>query len=388
MNVTQDAMLDPAAEDAIPLIDLAAQRRRLGGQIEAAVSAVIESDHYIMGQQIIEFERKLADFVGIAHAISCSSGTDALALVLKARGIKPGDAVICPSFTFCATAEVVVWLGATPVFAEVREEDFNIDPRSFERAIATAKREGLVPKAVIPVDLFGVPADYPAITPMAEAEHMFVLADAAQSLGGSLDNQKVGCFGLATATSFFPSKPLGCYGDGGAVLTDDSDLAMLVKSLRVHGQGTHKYDNVRIGMASRLDTIQAAVLLPKLSILAEEIEARENVARRYANLIDGFFITPRVHVAARPAWAHYTLRIPNGRRNLVAAHLKRRNVASAVYYPKGLHQQTAYQDYPVAEGGLAVTERIVDEVLSLPMHPYLGESAQNRIMAALRETVS
>src|ERR1700686_40158 len=266
----------------IPFIDVAAQRRRPGRPIDDAIGRVLAHCQFIQGPEVRALEADLAAFCGAKHVIGCSSGTDALLLVLMAWQIGPGDAVICPAFTFCATAEVVALLGATPVMADVRPETFNLDPASCERAVATAKKLGLKPRAVIPVDLFGLPADHDAINAIAAAHGMLVLDDAAQAFGATYRGRKLGTFGAATATSFFPAKPLGCYGDGGAVFTDDDELAARIKSLRVHGEGVDKYDTVRIGLTGRLDNIQGAILLEKLKIFADEIAARNRVAARYA----------------------------------------------------------------------------------------------------------
>src|SRR5882757_4226980 len=271
----------------IPFIDVGAQRRRLGRSIDDAIARVTSHCQFLGGPEVVAFEADLAAFCGARYAVGCASGTDALMLVLMARGIGPGDAVLCPAFTFCATAEVVVLLGATPVFADVDPVTFNIAPSSLLRAVATAKRHGLKPKAIIPVDLFGLPADHDAVAAIAKAEGLFVLDDAAQGFGGTYKGRKVGGLAPATATSFFPAKPLGCFGDGGAVMTDDDELADIIRSLRVHGQGTDRYDNVRIGITGRLDTIQAAVLIEKLKIFPDEIAARNQVAKRYiAGLAD------------------------------------------------------------------------------------------------------
>src|SRR5690349_2742738 len=278
----------------IPFIDLAAQRRRLGPAIDNAVARVLNHCQFIIGPEVSAFERELAAFAGSRHAVSCASGTDALVLGLRALGIGPGDAVICPSFTFCATAEVAVLVGATPVFVDIDANTFNIDVSRIPDAIAAAKAAGLTPKVIIPVDLFGLPADHAGIAAVAEAENLFILDDAAQGFGAVYRNRRIGTFGHATATSFFPAKPLGCYGDGGAVMTDDDALAETLRSLRVHGQGSDKYDNVRIGLASRLDTVQAAVLIEKLKIFPEEIERRNAVARRYSRALAEIAIVPHV----------------------------------------------------------------------------------------------
>ena len=297
----------------IPFIDVGAQRRRLGRAVDDAIARVTEHCQFIQGPEVAEFEARLAEFCGARYAVGCASGTDALMLVLMAKGIGPGDAVICPAFTFCATAEVVVLLGATPVFADVDADTFNLNAASVRRAVATAKRHGLKPKALIPVDLFGLPADYDALLPVAKEEGLFVLDDAAQGFGATYKGRKLGTVAPATATSFFPAKPLGCYGDGGAVLTDDAGLVEVLKSLRVHGQGTDKYDNVRIGMTSRLDTVQAAVLIEKLKIFADEIEARDRAARRYADGLKDVSIVPVVPEGMTSVWAQYTIRLKPGR---------------------------------------------------------------------------
>jgi dTDP-4-amino-4,6-dideoxygalactose transaminase len=315
--------------------------------------------------------------------------TDALVLVLMAKGIGPGDAVICPSFTFCATAEVVALLGATPVFADVDEATFNIDPGSLERAIAKARRLGLKPKAVIPVDLFGLPADHDAIAAIAAAESIFILDDAAQSFGATYHGRPLGTFGLATSTSFFPAKPLGCYGDGGAIFTDDDDLAALLVSLRVHGQNAaDKYDNVRVGLTGRLDTMQAAVLLEKLKIFPDEIGARNAAAERYGNALGNVAGVPRVPEGHTSVWAQYTIRVEPGRRAALVAALKDDGIPTAIYYPKPLHRQTAYERCPYAEGGLPVSDRLAEEVISLPMHAYLDEPTQDRIIDAVQRALS
>jgi dTDP-4-amino-4,6-dideoxygalactose transaminase len=307
-----------------------------------------------------------------------------------AWGIGPGDAVICPAFTFCATAEVPALCGATPVLADVDAETFNLDPASFERAIATAKKLGLKPRAVIPVDLFGQPADHDAVAAVAEAHGLFILDDAAQSFGAAYKNRKLGAVfkggtpgAAATATSFFPAKPLGCYGDGGAVFTDDDELAARVRSLRVHGEGVDKYDAAHIGLAARLDTIQAAVLLEKLKIFPDEITARNAAAERYAAGLAGISVVPRVAKDQTSVWAQYTIRLPAGRRDALAAALKAQGIPTAIYYAKPLHRQAAYRGYPVADGGLPVSEKLADEVISLPMHAYLDAETQERIIAAV-----
>jgi dTDP-4-amino-4,6-dideoxygalactose transaminase len=371
----------------IPFIDLAAQRRRLGRTIDDAIARVLTHCQFIMGPEVAAFEAALAASCGARYAVSCASGTDALVLVLMARGIGPGDAVICPSFTFCATAEAAVLVGATPVFADVEAASFNLDARSLARAVVTARGLGLKPKAVIPVDLFGLPADHDAIAAVAKAEGLFVLDDAAQAFGATYKGRKLGALADATATSFFPAKPLGCYGDGGAVLTNDENLAEVLRSLRVHGQGTDKYDNVRIGQTSRLDTIQAAVLIEKLKIFTDEIAARGMIARRYSGGLADLATVPQVPVGSTAVWAQYTIRLQGGLRDALATALKEQGIPTAIYYPKPLHRQQAYRHFPAAEGGLAVSERIADEVISLPMHAYLDAPTQDRIIAAVRNAL-
>lgn len=385
--MTQHARADAAPIAPIAFIDVAAQRQRLGGAIEAAIARVLDHCQFIMGPEVRTLEVDLAAFCGARHAIACASGTDALLLPLMAKGIGPGDAVICPSFTFAATAEVVALVGATPVFADVDEASFNLDPTSFTRALAAARRAGLKPKAVIPVDLFGQPADYAAIGAIAAAEALFVLDDAAQSFGATYRNHQVGTLAAATAASFYPAKPLGCYGDGGAVFTDDDELADVMRSLRVHGEGRHKYDCARIGINGRLDTIQAAVLIEKLKIFPDEIAARDRVARRYCVQLADVAVVPRLAEGATSVWAQYTIRLPRGVRDPLAATLKAQGIPTAIHYPMPVHRQDAYRGFPVAEGGLPVSERLAEEVISLPMHAYLDEPTQDRIIAGVRRAL-
>ena len=370
--------------EAIPLIDVAAQRRRLGSRIDDAVRRVMDHCQFINGPEIREIERDLSEFCGARHAIGVASGTDALVLVLMAKGIGRGDAVICPSFTYAASPESVALVGATPVFCEVNEITFNIDPAGIERAVAAAKRAGLRPKALMTVDLFGLPADYDAIAPVAEMLGLYIIDDAAQAFGAEARGRKIGTLAPVTTTSFFPAKPLGCYGDGGAVFTDDDGLADLIRSLRNHGQGTDRYDNVRVGMTGRLDTIQAAVLIEKLKIFPEEIVARERIARRYNAALADVVCVPHLSNEHACVWAQYTIRVSDARRAALAETLRAQGIPTAQYYPVPSHRQGAYRDYPVAEGGLAVTERLAGEVISLPMHAYLDEATQDRIVEAVR----
>jgi dTDP-4-amino-4,6-dideoxygalactose transaminase len=381
-------------ERPIPFIDVAAQRRRLGSAIDDAVARVLAHCQFILGPEVRALESELAAFCGARHTITCSSGTDALRLVLMAWGIGPGDAVICPTFTFCATAEVVALCGATPVLADVVAETFNLDPAGVDRAVATAKELGLRPRAIIPVDLFGLPADHDAIAAIARAHDLLILDDAAQAFGASYKDRKLGAAfagarpgASATATSFFPAKPLGCYGDGGAIFVDDDDLAARLRSLRVHGEGVDKYDATGIGLAARLDTIQAAILLEKLKIFPEEIAARNAIAHRYAAGLAGVATLPRVGNESTSVWAQYTIRLAPGRRDALAASLKAQGIPTAIYYAKPLHRQAAYSGFPVARGGLPVSEQLANEVISLPMHAYLESPTQDRIIAAVRQAL-
>jgi UDP-2-acetamido-2-deoxy-ribo-hexuluronate aminotransferase len=379
----------------IAFIDLQAQRLRLGGRIEAAVQAAVTGGAWVMGPQVRQFESDLAAFGGAKHALGCGNGTDALALPLMAWGVGRGDAVFVPSFTFAATAEVVPWFDAEPVFIDVDATTYNMDPGHLEAAIEATIREGrLTPKVVIAVDLFGQPADYPAIKAICDKHGLKLIADSAQGFGCTINGDHPLKWADITTTSFFPAKPLGCYGDGGAVLTNDDDLAQLIDSLRVHGKAVArdlegrtfehdtKYLNMRIGLNSRLDTIQAAVLIEKLAVFGDEIGMRNRVAARYNELL-------RPHVAAVPDvpagnvsnWAQYT--IEHEDRDGLAAHLKAEGVPTAVYYPIPLHLQPAYEMYPRGPQGLPVTERLMGRVISLPMHADLDEATQDRIIAAV-----
>jgi dTDP-4-amino-4,6-dideoxygalactose transaminase len=374
--------------DPIPFVDVGAQRRRLGKSLDEAVGRVMDHCQFINGPEVAQLEAELAAYCGAKHVVTCASGTDALLMVLMAKEIGPGDAVLCPSFTFCATAEAVALTGATPVLVDVDEATFNMNAASLARGIATARNAGLKPKAVIPVDLFGQPADFDAILPLAAAEGLFVLDDAAQGFGASYKGKRLGTFGLATATSFFPAKPLGCYGDGGAIFTDDAALADKLRSIRVHGHGSDKYDNVRLGLTGRLDTIQAAVLIEKLKIFDDEIAVRNRIAQRYANGLGNVVAVPRLADGSTSIWAVYTVRVSGGRRDALAEALKAQGVPTMIYYPKSVHQQTAYKHYPIAEGGLAASEQLSRDVISLPIHAYLDDGTQDRILKAVRDALA
>ena len=374
-------------EAPIPFIDVAAQRRRLGSRIDDAVARVLDHCQFILGPETVALEQDLAAFCGARHALGVSNGTDALMLVMMAKGIGAGDAVFVPSFTYTASAEAIVLIGATPVFVDVDAATFNIDTNSLARAIASAEKLGLKPKAVMAVDLFGLPADYAAINAVAGPKDIYVIADAAQSFGATSGNRRAGALAPVTTTSFFPAKPLGCYGDGGAIFTDDDELAKLIISLRNHGAGADRYDNIRIGMNGRLDTIQAAVLIEKLKIFPEEIEARERVAKRYSAKLADIVGVPQIPNGYSTVWAQYTIRVSGGRRDALAAALRAQNIPTAQYYPTPVHRQGAYTTYPVADGGLPVTEKLAGEVISLPMHAYLDAPTQDRVVAAVRRAL-
>jgi dTDP-4-amino-4,6-dideoxygalactose transaminase len=366
-------------------IDLKAKQARIKDKIDARIATVLDHGAYILGPEVTELETKLADFCGAKHAITCANGTDALQLALMALGIRTGDAVFVPSFTFAATAEIVPCMGATPVFVEVDPVSFNMDPDSLKRAIAHAKELGLRPAVVIPVDLFGLPANYDAITAIADAEGLKMIGDSAQGFGGVYRGKTTGSFGDLATTSFFPAKPLGCYGDGGAMFTDDDDLAELLISLRFHGKGDYKYNNVRIGMNSRLDTLQAAILLEKLAIYPDEIIARQRVADRYTDSLQDVIDTPHVGNESQSIWAQYTLKTRDGQnREAMMAAMKEAGVPTMVYYTMPRHQQQAYNKFPIDPAGLATSEALAKQVFSLPMHPYLDTETQDKVIATLR----
>jgi len=371
---------------SIQFIDLQAQRRRLGEPLNRAIAEAVEGGQWILGPQVTELEKRLAEFAGVKHCVTCANGTDALLIVLRAWNVGPGDAVFVPAFTFAASAEVVALAGATPVFVDVLEDTFNMDPASLEAAIAMVKREGkLMPRVVMPVDLFGQTADYRELEPIVAREKLLMLCDAAQGFGGLLDGRRSGGIGDAAGTSFFPAKPLGCYGDGGASFTNDDGLNDLLRSIRMHGQGADKYENVRIGTNSRLDTIQAAILIEKLKIFPEEIEMREAVARRYNEAFakSNSIRVPRVIDGAQSTWAQYTIQVPE--RDKLQADLKAKGVPTAIYYTIPLSAQKAYAHYPSAP--VPVSTALGKTVISLPMHPYLDEATQDKIIAAVLESV-
>ena len=378
-------MTTTSSVEPIELVDLRAQRRRLGARIDEAIARVVEHGQFIMGPEVGELEARLSSHCGVRHAVGCASGTDALLMALLALGVGPGDAVVVPTFTFTSTAEVVALIGATPVFADVLPDTANLDPAQAEAAVAVAESAGLRPRAVIAVDLYGHPADYDALEALCASRDVALVADAAQSFGATWAGRRVGSVGDVSCTSFFPAKPLGCYGDGGAVFTDDDELADTLRSLRVHGQGSEKYDNVRVGINGRLDTIQAAVLLEKLEIFDDELRSRDRVATRYRDALDGTVDIITLPPAATSAWAQFTVSVSE--RDRVRAQLTDLGIPTAVYYPRPLHRQTAYAGMPLAGAGLPVSEQLAASVLSIPMHPYLDEPTQDRVVDALRAAV-
>ena len=367
-------------------IDLGAQRERIRDRLKAAIDQVVEDGRYILGPQVTEFENRLAAYVGVKHCVACANGTDALLLPLYAAGIGPGDAVFVPSFTFAATAEVVALAKAEPVFVDIDPDTYNIDIASLEAAIAMIKAEGrLKPRAIIPVDLFGLGADYAAIMKIAERENLMVIEDAAQAIGGSVEGKMCGSFGHVGSTSFYPAKPLGCYGDGGAMFTNDDALAARLRSFAFHGKGETQYDNIHVGLNSRLDTLQAAILLEKLTILEDEMVARQKVGQRYADGLRDVVKVAQVSDGSRSAWAQYAIETPL--RDGLKAHLQENGIPSVIYYVKPLHAQVAYRDFPVTPTGLPVSEALPERILCLPMHPYLTEEDQDRIITTIRNFI-
>jgi len=363
----------------VPFIDLQAQYHRLKPQIDARMHAVLDHGQFILGPEVAEFERALGEFAGGTHVIGVSNGTDALMMALMAQDIGPGDAVYVPSFTFTATAEAVLMLGATPVFVDVLEDSCNLDADDLVRAISQTK--GLRPKAVIAVDLFGLPADYQRIGAVAAAHGMQLIADAAQSMSGAIDGVRVGKLAPLTATSFFPAKPLGCFGDGGALFTSDTEMAEKLRSIRGHGTGKAKYDIVRIGMNARLDTLQAAILLVKLTVLEQERSNREKLSRYYDSRLSNMVPVPARPAGYQSAWAQYTIQLDH--RDRVQAALSKSGIPTQIYYPRPMHLQPAYAGYGGGAGSLPTSENLSRKVLSLPMHPYMPEEVAARICDAL-----
>ena len=374
-------------------IDLAAQQQRIAGKLGENLKAVLGHGKYIMGPEVGRLENTLADYVGVGHAVGCASGTDALLMALMAYGIGPGDAVFTTPFTFIATAEVVSLLGATPVFVDIEPETFNLDPKKLDEAAEAVKkpsrsRQPLRPRAVIAVDLFGLMADYDEIGAVAGKHGLLVIEDGAQSFGAERRGRKACACGHIACTSFFPAKPLGCYGDGGMCFTGDGDIAGILKSIRVHGQGGHKYENVRIGINGRLDTLQAAILLAKFDIFPEEIELRQQAAGRYSDLLSAApgIAVPRVPDGSKSAWAQYSiLARDEGHRARLQEKLGKSGIPTAIYYPKPLHLQKAFASLGCKPGDFPVSEDVSSRIFSLPMHPYLKAGDQEEIAEILRD---
>jgi UDP-2-acetamido-2-deoxy-ribo-hexuluronate aminotransferase len=363
---------------------LQGQTKRLRAEIDMRIGRVIDHGQFVMGPEVVELERRLAEFCGVRESITVANGTDALQIALMATGVGSGDAVFIPSFTFTATAEVVLLLGARPVFVDVDPVSFNIDCNDLERRIASIRREGVSMKAVIAVDLFGQPADWPRLNDITRRHSLLLIADAAQSFGGTLDAKKVGSLAPITTTSFFPAKPLGCFGDGGAVFTNDTDLAAIMRSIRTHGQGAAKYETARLGINSRLDTIQAAILLAKINILDEEIACRNHIAAEYTRRLRGLVQTPDVGHGKVSAWAQYTIK--SERRTELHNGLKANGVPTAIYYHKPMHLQPAYQKY--RSGSLPISEMLCEKVLSLPMNAYASNAEIKYVCAAVESALS
>lgn len=372
----------------LPFIDLAAQQARIRQEVDQRIATVLSHGAYILGPEVKELEVALAQRCGAAHVISCSSGTDALILALLGLGLRPGQGVIIPSFTFAASAEAIAVLGSVPVFAEIDPSTYNLDPDGLPSALAAAQAQNIEVVGIMCVGLFGQPADITRISAFADKHGLWMLDDAAQSFGSTWKGQQAGTLGRVTATSFFPAKPLGCYGDGGAVLTNDDSIAEIAVSCRVHGQGRDKYENERIGMTARLDTIQAAILLSKLSIFDDELAVRQQVADQYETLLGGKVTTPLLAADATSSWAQYVIQLPDGTdRQAVQDRMGSKNIPTAVYYPRPMHTQPPYLRYPVAQDGLSVTERLASSVLALPMHPYLTPEQQEQVADALMSSL-
>lgn len=384
----------------MPFIDLKAQFRTIEDDIRKRIDGVLEHGQYIMGPEVHELNEKLAKFAGVKHAISCSSGTDALLMGLMAHGIGPGDAVFTTPFTFVATAEVIALTGATPIFVDIDPVTFNIDVDALRKTIAQMKSgekggcrlprcsKDLTPRGIIPVDLFGIPADYDPIMDIAQKHGLFVLEDAAQGFGATYKGKRTGSFGHVGATSFFPAKPLGGYGDGGAVFTDDDELAKLMQSVMIHGMGDNRYENVRVGINGRLDSMQAAVLLPKLEIFPKELEMRQRVADKYSELLADVpgIVTPTVPENCTSAWAQYSVLAED--RNLIQKALREAEIPSAIYYPLPLHLQKAFAHLEYKSGDMPVSEDCAARIFSLPMHPYMQDEQIEEVCSVIKDAVS
>lgn len=369
-------------------VDLKTQYIRLKAEIDQSIQAVLDNADFIMGPQVKELERQLADYVGVKHCISCANGTDALTLALMTYDIKAGDAVFVPTFTFYSTAETVSLRGATPIFVDIVPDTYNISCASLREAIQSVKGKGqLNPKAIIAVDLFGLPADFTELCGIADEYGLKLIEDGAQGFGGSINGQKACSFGDIATTSFFPAKPLGCYGDGGAVFTDNDVLCSLIQSYRVHGKGEDKYDNLRVGLNSRLDTLQAAILMPKLKAFREyELEARNRVADQYRKGLKDCLAAPQIPEGYISSYAQYSVLLKNERqRDWVQQGLQKNGIPTMIYYRKSMHQQTVYQDNPSIDFRFPIAEDISRRILNLPLHPYLEEKEQLYIIETIRK---
>ena len=363
-------------------IDLKEQYKVLKNEIDEGIHKVLNEGHYILGNEVVELEKELASYVGSKYAVTCANGTDALQIALMCYDVKPGDCIFVPTFTFFSTAEVVSIMGATPIFVDSDIRTFNMDPKKLEMAIKKVKEEGkLNPRGIIAVDLFGLPADFKKIKEIKEKYNLFLIEDGAQGFGGSIDGKMACSFGDISTTSFFPAKPLGCYGDGGALFTDNKELYELILSYRVHGKGEFKYDNVRIGMNSRLDTIQAAILLPKLKAFKDyELDNRQKFAYMYTEKLKNYVKTPLIDTNYKSSYAQYTLILESEKqRDHLQKYLKEKGIPTMVYYPKPLHLQIVYKDYDFNLTDLSVSEELSKSVLSLPMHPSLNGEIINDI---------
>jgi dTDP-4-amino-4,6-dideoxygalactose transaminase len=378
------------ANSPLPFIDLKTQQKIIHDRLLEKIQTVLAHGQYILGPEVTELEERLAAYVGVRHAVSCSSGTDALLMILMAKGLGPGDAIFTTPFTFIATAEVIRLLGATPVFVDIDPKTYNLDITALEAAIANFEKKpptaGLIPRGVMAVDLFGQPADYDRINVLARSWGLFVVEDAAQSFGATYHGRRAGALAETAATSFFPAKPLGCYGDGGAVFTDDDELAAVLKSIRNHGQGVDRYDNVRLGINGRLDTLQASVLLAKLEIFDQEVAARQEIAQRYRAGLEGLVDVPEVAPGCTSVWAQYS--VESEARAAIQARLAAAGVPTAVYYPKPLHLQEVFRDLGCKPGDFPVSEAAARRIFSLPMHPYLQQTDQEGIIRIIREAAA
>lgn len=369
----------------IDFIDLKEQYNLLEGEIVKSILNVLQHGKYIMGPEVEELEQKLCKYVGVKNTIACSNGTEALLMPLMAWGIGPGDAVFTTPFTFIATAEVIALIGATPVFVDINPDSFNIDPQKLQVKIEEVLKDGkLVPKVIVPVDLFGLPCEYDEIGKIADKYNLKILEDAAQGFGGEYKGKKAGSFGDAAGTSFFPAKPLGCYGDGGAIFTDDDELASIIRSLRVHGQGDNKYQNIRIGLNGRLDTLQAAILLPKLKAFKKELNLRNSAASRYTLGLKGYLKTPEIPEGFLSSWAQYSVLARDWDiREKIRQGLKLKGIPTAVYYPIPLHLQKAFEYLNYSHGDFPVCEDISSRIFSIPMHPYLKAEVMDEIIETI-----